>query len=556
MKLLSTSIFSGAIALQGTGAFTSAYTRTASSPVALVKNGSYAGVYNPTYKEDFFLGMPYAQPPVGDLRLALPQPINITFSGTRQATQYSPECVGYGGDDIGYEVSEDCLSINVVRPHGTDSSSSMPIAVWIHGGGWVMGGSVDRRYNLSFIVQNSVEMGKPIIGVSINYRLSGFGFLASSEVQEQGLTNLGYRDQRLALQWIQENIQAFGGDPQKVTIWGESAGAFAVGAHAVAYNGRDDGLFRGIIAESGGPLQPLANAISNNAIFDNVTKATGCGDASNKIACLRSVSFDTLNKALNVTPSYVFGPVIDGDFLPQLTSNSLNEGKFTKTPMLIGANSDEGTAFLREGINTDADFRRAVMSVGADANTTQIFEAVYPDILAIGIPAEVTTRLNSTFGHQYKRSAAFFGDYTIILSRRSANEAWANHGVKSYSYRFNVIVNEVPYYVASTHFQEVAFVFNNLQALGYAVSPFENEPSSFVALSKLMSRAWVSFVHDLNPNNHGLKNIPHWPTYHEEPGRPQNFVFDANVTSHPELDTFRAEGMRFMFEVAASQLDR
>jgi len=112
-------------------------------------------------------------------------------------------------------VSEDCLYLNVIRPSGCEDRK-LPVGIWIHGGGLFMGGTRDERYNLSFIVDNSVQIGKPIIGVSIGYRLSAWGFLTSQEVQGAGQTNLGLRDQRLALQWVQENIEAFGGDPEKV----------------------------------------------------------------------------------------------------------------------------------------------------------------------------------------------------------------------------------------------------------------------------------------------------------------------------------------------------
>jgi carboxylesterase type B len=124
------------------------------------------------------------------------------------------------GDQIGYPVSEDCLYLNVIRPCGYENED-LPVGVWIHGGGLYMGGSRDLRYNLSFIVENSVSIGKPIIGVSIGYRLSAWGFLQSEEVSGAGQTNMGLRDQRLALHWLQENIGAFGGDPSKVVIWGE-----------------------------------------------------------------------------------------------------------------------------------------------------------------------------------------------------------------------------------------------------------------------------------------------------------------------------------------------
>lgn len=207
---------------------------SASSPTVTVKNGTYQGLYSPEYDQDFFLGMRYAQPAE---RFELARPLNSTWNGTALATEYPPHCVGYGSDDTGYTVSEDCLYLNVVRPAGTNASSNLPVAVWIHGGGLVMGGSADKRYNLSFIVQNSVDLGTPIVAVSLNYRLSAFGFLCGSEALDAGITNNGFRDQRQALRWVNENVAAFGGDPTKVTIWGESSGAESLNAQVLAYNG-------------------------------------------------------------------------------------------------------------------------------------------------------------------------------------------------------------------------------------------------------------------------------------------------------------------------------
>lgn len=188
-----------------------------SSPQAKIKNGTIEGYHVPAYKQDFFLGVPYAQPPLGPLRYRVPHSLNTSYSNTLNAKAYYPLCVGYGGDDIGYEVSEDCLALNVIRPSGYEGQK-LPVAVWIHGGGLQMGGTADRRYNLSFIVDNSVEIGKPMIGVSVGYRLASWGFLYSQEVQGSGQTNLGLRDQRLALHWLQENIEAFGGDASKVRL--------------------------------------------------------------------------------------------------------------------------------------------------------------------------------------------------------------------------------------------------------------------------------------------------------------------------------------------------
>jgi len=200
--------------------------RGGSPPTVTVKNGTYIGRYLPQYDQDLFLGMPYAQPPVGNLRFTVPQSLNTSWRGTRPAEEYSVECVGYGSDQWNYNVSEDCLYINVIRPSGYEGQE-LPVAFWIHGkrhvlvhirnltvqigGGFTEGGGVDQRYNLSFMVKNSITIGKPIIGVSINYRISIWGFLAGIEVLGSGNSNLGLRDQRLAMHWVQENIQAFGG---------------------------------------------------------------------------------------------------------------------------------------------------------------------------------------------------------------------------------------------------------------------------------------------------------------------------------------------------------
>ena len=433
----------------------------------------------------------------------------------------------------------------------------------MYSGGFVEGGSADKRYNVSFIVQNSVEMNQPIIAVGINYRLAGWGFLYSSTVAAAGLGNIGLLDQRLALHWIQENIASFGGSPKKVTIWGESAGAMSVGAHLIAYGGRDDGLFRAAIAESGGPnLFTIENAVNAQAGYDNITQSTGCATAADQLGCLRALPFDTLNDILNRTAGY-FMPVIDGTFMETLPSKQLTSGAFVKVPFLIGANSDEGTAFGEVGINTDAEFKALVMSKGADAETAEIMSYLYPDIPAIGIPATLISPPTSTvLGLQYKRQAAFSGDWLMIGTRRASCESWSNYSVPAYCYRFNVLVAGLPAEIGSTHFQEVAFVFDNIHGYGYvldAINPFTNEPPTYTKLAKIMSRMWVSFVVNLNPNKHGIPGVPSWPGYDINDGLgAQDMVFDANVSTlaYPERDTFRAEGIAFINEIAATQFGR
>ena len=146
------------------------------APTVKVLNGTYSGIHSSTYNQDYFLGIPFAQPPLGDLRFRQAQPLNTTFNETRNATEYSPQCMGYGSDQwvLGNIISEDCLTLNVVRPTG---AQNLPVGVWIHGGGNTQGGSRDPRYNLSFIVEQSVYSKAPFIGVSINYRLQAWGYL-------------------------------------------------------------------------------------------------------------------------------------------------------------------------------------------------------------------------------------------------------------------------------------------------------------------------------------------------------------------------------------------
>lgn len=203
-------------------------------PTVKLRNGSYAGLHQPSYDQDIFLGIPYAQDTGGANRFRVPQYLNESWEGVRDATSYGDMCPDDRGPvaGAGFEMSEDCLSVNLVRPAaavgGGEEAGKLPVMVWIHGGSYQRGTTGAAHYNLTFIVQRSVEIGKPILGVSFNYRKGGWGNMYSIEIAGAGQTNLALRDMRQALGWLQENVAAFGGDPEKVTIWGESSGSFAV----------------------------------------------------------------------------------------------------------------------------------------------------------------------------------------------------------------------------------------------------------------------------------------------------------------------------------------
>jgi carboxylesterase type B len=424
---------------------------------------------------------------------------------------------------------------------------------------------------MSRLVQKSVEASKPVIGISLNYRLSAFGFLWSEEVKANGTANNGLRDQRLALHWIQENIRAFGGDPSKVTLFGESAGAIAIGRHLTAYSGRDDKLFRAVIMQSGGPLERWPYATPepdkySEELYTNLTASTGCANSSIPLDCLRELPFENLNAALNITDTWIAGtglgpwlPVIDGDVLQDFQSTQIAEGKFVKVPILYGTNTDEGTAIGPAGIDTDDQFRAAVAQGGPDNETISFIEALYPYIPTVGIPLgyEMPADARATYGAQWKRSAAFFGDMVEHYPRRTVVQAYARGNVTAYSYRFNVLPAGMPAAIGVTHYQEVAWVFNNIEGRGYATNPFNGtlvDRDAYVQVSTLMNRMWASFATDLTPNNHGLTGYPKWPVYRPEEGDVgENFVFDAEMTSYVEKDDWRVPGMAFIARKAKEQ---
>ncbi|KAJ2904767.1 hypothetical protein MKZ38_007275 [Zalerion maritima] len=549
------------------------------APQASVKNGTYSGIYSPEYNQDFFLGMPYARvswlkvshlvdvapqhsrPTLAEIepnktaqRFTVAKSLDTSWDGIHEATEYPKHCIGYGEDEVGYELSEDCLYLNVIRPAGIEDAAKLPVAVWIHGGGLYMGGSADKRYNLTFMVDESVRMETPVIGVSLNYRLSAFGFLGGSEVQDAGVTNLGFRDQRLALHWVKENIQSFGGDVDKITIFGESSGAESVSAQVFAYGGRDDGLFRGAIAQSGfgGPLYRYPGGLNatgaQQQLYDSlVGNTTSCATLANStrtgsLECLRAAPLDEINYALNMTGIGPWPPVMDGDFVSNYVSKQIEDGRFPKIPIMIGSNSDEGSAFGVSGINSDQDITAAVAAIipddvegttgkSVDEIVNEILY-VYPEIQSVGVPSlgtwpvviEEGSGWAESLGMQYRRSAAIFGDLYMGYCRRNANIGWSKHGIPSYAYRFDVTISSLPGYVGATHFQEVAFVFMNFNGVGYDTNPFNGTAQyeeQATALSRSMGSAWINFIVTQDPNGQEgfyIGDDEGWPVYNASAG--------------------------------------
>ncbi|OJK02599.1 hypothetical protein ASPACDRAFT_50157 [Aspergillus aculeatus ATCC 16872] len=517
----------------------------ANPPTAETLNGTYRGEYLPEYQQDLFLGIPFARPPLEHRRFANPESLNTAWTGARPATKYAFECIGYGGGQKGYLQSEDCLYLNVIRPSGYQNDS-LPVLVWIHGGGFKEGGTPDKRYNLTFIVNNSAVINEPIIAVSLAYRLGPFGFLNGDEVAASGALNLGLKDQRLALHWIRENIAGLGGDPDKITIYGQSAGSESVGYHLRAFNGRDDKLFQA---------------------FDGIVAAAGCGSDQNstKLDCLRDLPFATLNNILNTT-TYNTGwePTIDGDFVARYPSEQLEAGAFVHVPIIAGTTTDEGTTQCPKPVNTSLELRAWMTETSSyqlalnDTIATRLL-TLYPNTTTFGIPStEELGDTNITFpqpyGASFRQTAAYYGDQVFIASRRRTCEVWAARGIPAYCYRFNTKPAGLAWEVGVEHFSDVAFIFNNLAGEGYDPSPFAGMPASYAELSYLMAGSWASFVTSLDPNAwHGrgrnaTRDGVQWPVYRVE--APEIVVWDANVTTFVERDDWRKEGIRLIQSLA------
>ncbi|KAF2456348.1 Alpha/Beta hydrolase protein, partial [Lineolata rhizophorae] len=479
-------------------------------PRARTLNGTYEGLHSEEWDQDFFLGVPFAKPPVAGRRFRIAQAIDEAWEDVREAKEYSAECIGYGGDNNGYPLSEDCLYLNIIRPSSPftnttadDNSPRLPVAIWIHGGGFYQGGGVDARYNLTYLVSESVTLGMPIIGITINYRLGGWGFLASDEIMTSGQTNLGLRDQRAAMRWVQENIEAFGGDPAQVTIFGESAGAASIGLHLTAHGGRDDGLFSAAAMQSGNPIyyRPF-NSTADwwNFLYAQVVRDTGCAihpseapASGTALECLRHVPFEQLHGVFNSSEVLrtTWGPVIDGDLIAKRTSQQVSAGEFVKVPILAGTNTDEGSVFAPIPMETEEDFVRflktntRVLPALDDAAVEKVLE-LYP------LPDTSNSNSNTTsssatanalsptlpfspsphpYGLHWPRAVAYATDVLFAAPRRATCAAWSAAAAPAYCYRFAAPAPRTawrdPALVGVAHFADVRFVLADVVGTGY-----------------------------------------------------------------------------------------
>ncbi len=459
-----------------------------------------------------FKGIPFAAPPVGDLRWRSPQPLR-PWTGVRKAEAFAaapmqdPRFIKTLGGST--NVSEDCLYLNVWTA-AKDTTEKLPVMVWIYGGAFATGSTSIPAYDGTKLAQQGVVL------VSIAYRLGPFGFLAHPGLSKEagGASGCyGIQDQIAALRWIKQNIAQFGGDPSRVTIFGESAGGISVSILAVAPSAK--GLFERAISESGGSMAPLKKGDEPGENIPSLRLAEKTG-----VEFLNRLGVKTIQAARGLSAERIqaaasgfgrFWPVADGQTLPGDAYRLYEAGKFNDTPVLIGSNSDEGAMFVHSAL-TPAAFEKHVRErygPGAEA----ILKA-YP---------------HATDAQAFKSAKDLFRDSAFAWQAWTWARLQTRKGRnKAFLYYFDRRTRGSP--DGATHAAEVVFVFRNL----FGSSLLRPED---IALSDLVSSYWVNFAKSGDPNSPGL---PAWPPFDDQNMNVMWFNKDPGVQRMPNLEKLEA----------------
>jgi para-nitrobenzyl esterase len=440
---------------------------------------------------DEFLGVPYAAPPVGQLRWRPPQPA-APWKGVRSATQFGPHCPQFGSPFGLASMSENCLFLNVYAP--AHISSALPVMVWIHGGDLTAGESND--YGPAGLVSDGV------IAVTINYRLGALGFLADPALATRpgGPTgDYGLMDQQAALRWVQRNISRFGGNPRNVTIFGESAGGLSVLEQLVSPTAR--GLFAKAIIESGSYdlLQPsLATAEASGQAF-----AAKAGCASQTAACLRSLPVQTI-----LDDQGAVGPDIDGTMLTQSIGTALASGDFDRVPVIDGTNHDEWRLFIAifrpiTGPVTAANYQSMIAStVSVSPAEAAVVAARYP---------------LSSFANPAEALGAVGTDEIFACPALTIDEDLSRF-VPTFAYEFNdehaperFLPPISGFSYGAAHASEIQYLFHlNASAYPGALTPNQQQ------LAASMRRYWTNFAKQGFTSSRGE---PLWPQFNSSSQR-------------------------------------
>lgn len=387
--------------------------------------------------------------------------------------------------------------------------------------------------------------------VAVNYRVAGFGFMPGAEILADGSANLGLLDQRMGLEWVADNIAAFGGDPAKVTIWGESAGAISVldqmalyGGN-ITYNGQP--LFRGAIMNSGSivPADPV-DCPKGQAVYDTVVATAGCSSAADTLECLRGLAYEDFLQASNSVPGFLgynsvalsYLPRPDGTALPDSPEILIEKGQYAAVPMIIGDQEDEGTLFslFTENVTTTEDLVEYLSTIYfQDATVAQIEALVdlYPDNIISGSPFR-TLLLNELYP-QYKRIAAILGDLVFTLTRRGflTSAAAANPAVPSWSYLASYDYGTP--YLGTFHGSDILQVFYGI---------YDNYAA------REIRTYYYNFLYSLDPNQ-GNDSFPDWPAWADTGSGNQLAWFSADSSTYM-TDDFRNDSYAYIFSDVAA----
>lgn len=436
-----------------------------------------------------FMGMPYAAPPVGDLRWKAPE-APAKWKGKRDATNYGAHCAqGRVFDDMVFQdagPSEDCLFLNVYTPADATDKSKLPVMFWIHGGGYAGGASSEPRHNGDFLPL------KGVILVTINYRLGVFGFLVTDELAKEGngaAGNYGLMDMVAALHWVNQNVKNFGGDPNNVTIFGESAGSFAVST--LMASPMAQGLFQKAIGESGGAF-PSAVNLGGESVADRAKKDQKWVDSLGvtTLAELRALPTDKLIEAARVKGTIGFPPDVDGKFLTEPVPETYALGKQAHVPLLAGWNRDEGNSQAAQGMTAE-QWRTKAEEMFKDRSAE--FLKLYP-----GDTDEQASRSAIDYG----------GDAFIAFGTWKWIEAHCKTGdAPVYRYHFELAAPPNKFHLGSFafHSDDIEYVFGTLATRPGAVWRPEDWK-----LSDQMMTYWTNFAKTGDPSG---GDVPAWPKY-------------------------------------------
>ncbi|KAF4613473.1 hypothetical protein D9613_008007 [Agrocybe pediades] len=380
-----------------------------------------------------FLGIRFAAPPTGALRFSAPAPPSST-PGVQLANTQPPICFqtgpwglsstspfpqqngtsarlpvmdgGEGNSDPRF--SEDCLFLNVVTPGRIGEKKNLPVVVWIYGGGYATGSASDSGFGTFYDGNDLVrESGGEVVAVLLQYRLGAFGFLAGEKVKKGGALNAGLLDQQFALKWVQNHISKFGGDPRKVTIWGESAGAGSVMQHVIANGGKTKpSLFRAAITSSAYlPSQYKYNSHIPETIYSQVVSLTNCTSSADTLECLRQAPVEILQAANAAIlqngffGTFTFVPVVDGSFITDSPTNLIRQGKVNTKNLYSVTNSFEGDIFVNQ---TQASTMPA----------TDYISQLYPTLSTREVAA--IAKKYSGLGSNFTQAALIMGDSILV----------------------------------------------------------------------------------------------------------------------------------------------